>query len=65
MFADALSIALTPFLWAFGFVAEILSYAGALPLFFAVFAASVVSRLIVRPLVGDGHETKSRKEGSD
>ncbi len=60
MFSDALSIALYPLLWAFGFVAEILSYAGALPLFFAVFAAGVVSRLIIRPLVGDKHESRSQ-----
>lgn len=63
MIGDALTVALSPFLWAFGFVAEILSRAGALPLFFAVFAAGVVSRLIIRPLVGDGHESRSRQKG--
>lgn len=53
MFADALSLALRPFVWAFGVASDILYNAGALPVFFAIFAASVVTRMFIRPLVGD------------
>ena len=53
MFIDALQLALSPFLWSFEWMGRILTTANALPAFLAIFAASVVSRLIIRPLVGD------------
>lgn len=53
MFGDALSLALRPFVWAFGVASELLYNAGALPVFFAMFAASVVVRAFVRPIVGE------------
>lgn len=53
MFAQALSLALRPFVWAFGVASDILYNAGALPIFFAMFAASVVVRLFIRPIVGE------------
>ena len=55
MFGDALALALRPFVWALGCASEILFSAGALPVYFALFAASVVIRLFIRPIVGEAH----------
>ena len=68
MFGEALALALRPFVWALARVSEILFSAGALPVYFAMFAASVVIRLFVRPIVGEAqNELKSevRKTGKE
>ena len=53
MFAEALSIAVRPFVWLFGVVAELLYRAGALPAYVVMFAAWVVVRILIAPIVGE------------
>ena len=61
MFTDALQIALRPLLFLFSWMTDILVRSGAFPIWIALFAATIVSRLFIRPLIGDriSNEVKS------
>lgn len=64
MFTDAIALCLSPFLWALEWMARVLSTANALPAFLAIFAASVVSRLIIKPLVGEQSAVRAENKSS-
>ena len=63
MFTDALQIALRPLFFLFSWMTDILVRAGAFPIWIALFSATIVSRLFIRPLLGDrsSNESKSQK----
>lgn len=54
MIGDALAIAIRPFLFLLDFFWTILSESDSIPFYFALFAASVIIRLFVRPIIGEG-----------
>lgn len=60
MIVDAISIVLSPFLWALNWFGQILLSSGAMAVYLAIFAATVVTRLIIRPFIGE--QSNSRKD---
>lgn len=53
---EAIGFILTPISWAFSAMARILSSAGALTIYIAMFFIGVVLRLVVRPFIGEAHK---------
>ena len=56
----AIDLIMTPITWSFSVMARILSEAGALPAYIALFFVGVVLRLFVRPFIGEARKDVSK-----
>lgn len=68
MISDALAIAIRPFLFLLDFVWTLLYESFSIPFYFALFAASVIIRFFIRPIIGEGvrdFNTEVKKTGRE